>query len=198
MKTQFTLLLAVVKTVLSLPAQQVLLDGNDVQIPDRLEGKLLPLSWPGIDLDLDERRLVQLEGAESPIWMTELDKVSLILCPLRCITCSQLSSRFWPKLLAGSSSTCRCLFRHVFLCAQCDPRTEDPTSLVESFRPLQTSKAFPKPNATAAVSDVISILSTDGPQRDLATFTSFRTRCELLMAALHYFVFTFVQTTVVM
>jgi hypothetical protein len=31
-------------------------------------------SYPGFDLDLNAVRLVQMEG-ESPVWMTELDKV---------------------------------------------------------------------------------------------------------------------------
>jgi hypothetical protein len=87
MKTQISLLLAVVKTVLSLPAQQVLFNGNSLQLPEEFEGKLLPMSWPGIDLDLNERRFVQFEGAESPVWMTELDKVGL-LDPLHSITSS--------------------------------------------------------------------------------------------------------------
>jgi hypothetical protein len=78
MKTQIALLLAVVKTVLSLPAQQVISNGGGLQMPEEFEGKLLPTAWPGIDLDLNERRLVQFEGAESPVWMTELDKVSLL------------------------------------------------------------------------------------------------------------------------
>lgn len=141
MKTQISLLLAVVKTVLSLPAQQVLSNGNSLQLPEEFEGKLLPMSWPGIDLDLNERRLVQIEGAESPVWMTELDKIV--------------------AKIAGKK------FFDI---------TDDPTPLAESFQPLRTSKAFPKPNATSAVADVIGLLSMDGPQRDLATFTSFRTR----------------------
>lgn len=33
-------------------------------------------SYPGFDLDLDDRRLVQMEGQE-PVWMTELEKVRL-------------------------------------------------------------------------------------------------------------------------
>jgi leucyl aminopeptidase len=31
-------------------------------------------SYPGFDLDLNALRLVQMEG-ESPVWMTELEKV---------------------------------------------------------------------------------------------------------------------------
>jgi len=88
MKTQIALLLAVVKTVISLPAQQVLSNGDSLQMPEEFEAKLLPTAWPGIDLDLNERRLVQFDDSESPVWMTELDKVSL-LHPHHSITRSQ-------------------------------------------------------------------------------------------------------------
>lgn len=145
MKTQISLLLAVVKTVLSLPAQQFLLNGNAVQMPEGLVDKMmpmeeLPMEWPGIDLNLNERRLILLEGSDEPVWMTELEKVV--------------------AKVAGKK------FFDV---------TENPVPLASSFQPLRT-KAFPKPNATAEVSDVIALLSTDGPQQNLATFTSFRTR----------------------
>lgn len=48
--------------------------GGQVQL-----GKLAPedyANYPGYDLDLNELRLVQLEGGE-PVWMTEYEKV----CP---------------------------------------------------------------------------------------------------------------------
>jgi len=34
------------------------------------------VGYPGFDLDLNERRLIQLEGQE-PVWVTELDKINL-------------------------------------------------------------------------------------------------------------------------
>lgn len=34
-------------------------------------------TYPGFDLDLNARRLVQLEGQE-PVWMTELEKVIVL------------------------------------------------------------------------------------------------------------------------
>lgn len=139
MKTEIALLLAVVKTVLSLPAQQVLGNENGVQVPVELGGKLLPSTWPGIDLDLSERRLVQMEG-ESPVWMTELEK----------ILAKAAGKKFFDV-------------------------TEDDTPLAMSFQPVN-NKPYPKPNCTSEVSDAIALLSTEGPKRDLATFTSFRTR----------------------
>lgn len=39
--------------------------------------------YPGFDLDLNERRLVQLEG-QAPVWMTELEKVRELPPRLAC------------------------------------------------------------------------------------------------------------------
>ncbi|KAI0721876.1 peptidase [Cerioporus squamosus] len=38
-------------------------------------GDVLPAEYPGFDLDLDAPRLVQLEGQEEPVVMTELEKI---------------------------------------------------------------------------------------------------------------------------
>ena len=38
-------------------------------------GDVLPTSWPGFDLNMNEPRLVQLEGQGEPVMMTELEKV---------------------------------------------------------------------------------------------------------------------------
>ncbi|KAI0723391.1 peptidase [Earliella scabrosa] len=38
-------------------------------------GDVLPTEYPGFDLDLNEPRLVQLEGHEEPVMMTELEKI---------------------------------------------------------------------------------------------------------------------------
>jgi hypothetical protein len=77
MKSQVAFLLSAASIALAFPTQQIILPGGRLQTPEEaeIESKLLPLSWPGIDLNLDEHRLVQLEGAESPVWMTELEKV---------------------------------------------------------------------------------------------------------------------------
>ena len=107
MKTEISLLLALVKTVLSLPAQQVLHNENSVQLPVELGGKLLPSTWPGFDLDLNARRLVQMEGAESPVWMTELEKVELA-----CISSITRSH----SCLGASQSRGEELFRRVIIC----------------------------------------------------------------------------------
>ncbi len=40
----------------------------------QIEAEELLSSYPGVSLDLDERRLVQLEG-QAPAWVSELDKV---------------------------------------------------------------------------------------------------------------------------
>lgn len=45
-------------------------------LAEAAESKLsLPMEWPGIDLDLNELRLIQLEDATDPVWMTELEKI---------------------------------------------------------------------------------------------------------------------------
>jgi len=47
--------------------------GDNVQVPVVLEEHT---NFPGFDLDLNELRLVQLEG-QDPVWMTELDKIQI-------------------------------------------------------------------------------------------------------------------------
>lgn len=75
MKSHAGLIIAAAAGVLGLPAQQVLTGAPVADNWEWLENKDLPVSWPGIDLDLNERRLVQLENSQEPIWMTELEKV---------------------------------------------------------------------------------------------------------------------------
>lgn len=45
------------------------------------EGLQKPLenlqSYPGFDYDLSERRLVQLDDGQEPVWMTELEKIQV-------------------------------------------------------------------------------------------------------------------------
>ncbi len=44
-------------------------------------------TFPGFNLDLSARRLVEFEGQE-PIWMTELQKVAQIISfPINCLSC---------------------------------------------------------------------------------------------------------------
>ena len=38
-------------------------------------GDVLPTSWPGFDINMNEPRLVQLGGQGEPVMMTELEKV---------------------------------------------------------------------------------------------------------------------------
>lgn len=78
MKSYAGLLIAAAAGVLALPAQEVLSGVPVGNALERLESKLLPASWPGIDLDLNERRLVLLENSQEPIWMTEFEKVSFM------------------------------------------------------------------------------------------------------------------------
>ncbi|PVG04195.1 Zn-dependent exopeptidase [Serendipita vermifera] len=108
------------------------------EMPEVLRNKdFLPLSWPGIDLDLGERRLVQMQDSQDPIWITELEKIY-----------AKASGKKFFDI------------------------TDHPET---TFKTVE-SKPFPKPNASEIVSDVIARLSTEGPERNLATFTSFRTR----------------------
>ncbi len=65
---KFLVLLALVSAAVATP---LALYGNE-QSP---LGDVLPTEYPGFDLDLDAPRLVQLEGQEEPVVMTELEKV---------------------------------------------------------------------------------------------------------------------------
>lgn len=71
--------LAVASPVLDVLQQQPLLS-TQPEYPTFVER---PTSHPGFDLDLSERRLVQLEG-QDPVWISELDKVqSFQITPFR-------------------------------------------------------------------------------------------------------------------
>ena len=48
---------------------------HDDSAQELMMGEILPSSWPGFDLNLNEPRLVQLEGQGEPVIMTELEKV---------------------------------------------------------------------------------------------------------------------------
>lgn len=39
------------------------------------------VTYPGFDLDLTALRLVEMEG-QAPVWVTELEKVCYIFCPI--------------------------------------------------------------------------------------------------------------------
>lgn len=67
--------------------------GDNGQLPLALESLDKQASYPGFDLDLNQLRLVQLEGKE-PVWMTELEKVRPILsCNAQLLTdCTLLDS----------------------------------------------------------------------------------------------------------
>ena len=66
---KFLALLALVYAAVASPALS-LYDNN----AQELMGDVLPTSYPGFDLDLNAPRLVQLEGEEEPVRMTELEK----------------------------------------------------------------------------------------------------------------------------
>lgn len=88
MKAKFALLLSAVSAALAIPAQQMVLPANGLRqaLAEAAESKLsLPMEWPGIDLDLNELRLIQLEDAIDPVWMTELEKVCVSPNPF--VTC---------------------------------------------------------------------------------------------------------------
>lgn len=66
--------LALLSLVSLATATPLALVSNNEQVPfSNLEEHIT--SYPGFDLDLNAKRLVQLEGQE-PVWMTELEKVS--------------------------------------------------------------------------------------------------------------------------
>lgn len=75
---KFLALLALVSAAVATPLS---LYDNGFQTPMIDTGDLLltelPTEYPGFDLDLNEIRLVQLEGLDEPVEMTELQKVRL-------------------------------------------------------------------------------------------------------------------------
>ncbi len=68
---KFLALLALVSAAVATPALSL----YDSGAQEPLLGDVLPTSYPGFDLDLSAKRLVQLEGQEEPLVMTELEKV---------------------------------------------------------------------------------------------------------------------------
>ena len=105
---KFLPLLALVSATVATPALS--LYDNSAQEP--LLGDVLPTSYPGFDLDLDAQRLVQLEGQEEPIVMTELEKVCTrpLFSPGEASfmpVTFRHSSRSEPRLKALGSSTCK-------------------------------------------------------------------------------------------
>ncbi|KAG8783405.1 hypothetical protein FRC15_005233, partial [Serendipita sp. 397] len=75
MKARFALLLATLQLVCAIPAQKILFQNQDNNPSEVVFGdNLIPTSWPGFDLNLNDRRLVLLEDASEPVWVTELEK----------------------------------------------------------------------------------------------------------------------------
>ncbi len=74
----FASLLALASVVVATP----LLGGEQLPLGDidstRFDLGELATTYPGVSLDLNERRLVQLEG-QPPKWVTELEKVCFML-----------------------------------------------------------------------------------------------------------------------
>ena len=102
---KFLALLALVSAAVATPLS---LYDNGLQSP---LGDLLPTSYPGFDLDLSEPRLIQLEGHDEPVTMTELEKVrkrvSYGLPTNPSFSWRHLLyPRFERRLRASSSSTC--------------------------------------------------------------------------------------------
>ncbi|KAG8756534.1 Leucine aminopeptidase 1, partial [Serendipita sp. 396] len=80
MKARFALLLATLQLVCAIPAQKILFQNQDNNPSEVVFGdNLIPTSWPGFDLNLNDRRLVLLEDASEPVWVTELEKINLKL-----------------------------------------------------------------------------------------------------------------------
>ena len=75
----FTVILAFVSAALANP----LLFADSQQVP---LGNQQLQTYPGFNVDLNERRLIQLEG-QQPVWVTELDKV-IYLC--NCLYCHEV------------------------------------------------------------------------------------------------------------
>ncbi|KAG8797696.1 Leucine aminopeptidase 1 [Serendipita sp. 398] len=141
MKARFALLLATLQLVCAIPAQKILFQNQDNNPSEVVFGdNLIPTSWPGFDLNLNDRRLVLLEDASEPVWVTELEKINLKASGKNFFDVTELR---------GPSAA--------------------------SFHTVE-SKSYPKPNCSEAVLEAISHLSTDGPKKNLATFTDFHTR----------------------
>ena len=79
-------------------------------------------SYDGFHLDLSAQRLVQMEG-QKPMWMTELEKVSLFILPRVPFVILTLVSRSRWKLRASSSLTCKRLLLDII----------HPTDIASSF-----------------------------------------------------------------
>lgn len=62
----FTVILAFVSAALANPV--LFADSQQIPLGNQQQ------RYPGFDVDLNERRLIQLEG-QQPVWLTELDKV---------------------------------------------------------------------------------------------------------------------------
>lgn len=84
---KFLALLALVSAALATPLS--LYEGT-AQTP--LSGDL-PLSYPGFDLDLNELRLVQVEGRDEPVVMSELQKARICARPAVAFLTASLTCR---------------------------------------------------------------------------------------------------------
>ena len=70
---KFLALLAFASVASAIPTSLPFFHDDNAQ--ELMMGDVPSTSWPGFDLDLNEPRLVQLEGQGEPVIMTELEKV---------------------------------------------------------------------------------------------------------------------------
>ncbi len=187
---KFLALLALVSTALATPLALY----DSAQSP--LGGDVLPTQYPGFDLDLNELRLVQLEGHEDPVVMTELEKV---YTPSTCI-------RLRVSAVCRHSDSGQGSGHQVLRCVSLPPvfsearlirpaRTETldlgsraqfrtatkrvlPVARSRPCADWRSSASYPKPSHNESVRSVIGSLEIQNLRDGLEKFTSFRTRCE--------------------
>lgn len=188
MKTA-ALLLALVSAVVATPLS--LFDNAQSPLSD------FPTSYPGFDLDLSAPRLVQLDGQDEPVTMTELEKVNRLLRPPTGTPLTQCSL---PDSSEGSRHQVlrrvggHLLLINTYLTLPLD-RTETPDlgslahlravqkRVLSLMRPAISwvdvaTASYPAPNNTQAVRSIIDTLEIQNLRDGLDKFTSFRTRCK--------------------
>ncbi|THH33775.1 hypothetical protein EUX98_g418 [Antrodiella citrinella] len=120
--------------------------------------------YPGFDLNLDELRLVQLEGQE-PVWMSELEKVTNT--PVLNSSLVTLSRLLQINLKAQGV--------HFF------DVTDTPNFGSSALLRSAVKPVYPALNHSDVIRPILKTLSSDGPKDNLKEFTSFRTRYRILL-----------------
>jgi hypothetical protein len=164
------------------------------------EGPTVLDNQDGIDLNLQDLRLVEMEG-QPAVWMTELEKVWCIyyLYRLTCLLNASRSSR--RRGMASITLTCKYrldlgnfddfdsrLQQHGhtgpwFLREREGSEQAYVCGLTVGCQQRTQNSCHlascpQSPNKTEIVRPILNILSEEGPRQNLAKFTSFRTRCE--------------------